>query len=654
MNTVLDNLYKYNTARDIYIYKYINNNNKDNNNNNNLNNNNKKNNDNNNDNNNLNNNNSEGSTVPSFEKYFDKPMESSIYLSNCDTDEINAIISELNSNKSSDLPITVIKKCAHIISPIISKFINAFMEKGIFPEILKVGRVTPIYKKGNPQIFDNYRPVSTLPLFGKIFEKVIYSRLYNYLGAKNILYDKQFGLRKNHSTSHAINYSVNKISKELERGRHIIGIFIDLSKAFDTIDHSKLLCKLYNYGIRGTCHNLIKDYLSQRHQYTHIFNEDSDKDKIVFGVPQGSVLGPLLFLIYINDIVNSSTLGGFVLFADDTNIFIVGNDNIDAFNKANKVLSDIYTYMRSNQLHINMGKCAYMYFRPKPSKNESLSAARTRPVTEHLVLAINGIKIAQVQKIKFLGVIIDENLTWDDQISYLENKLKSCLVLIKRIKKYIPQNQYINIYHSLFLSHLTYAISSWGGVAKYKLNKIFSIQKRCIRILFGKKVSFDDSSYYETCARTRPYVAYSEYKNFCLEHTKPLFNEHNLLTVHNLYIKHTFIETFKILKFRSPYSLYSDYNIKQKTNYRLSRPNIRLKISQNNFLNKSCCIWNLVIDRILEKDKSCDRGYIVPGNTKNSDLTATISFVKKKIVALLRNAQKLGCNETWEDINFSP
>ena len=154
--------------------------------------------------------------LPKFTDYMGPSVSSSIFLTNCSYDEIKLIISEMANGKSSDIPILILKKCSDIISPILTRFYNSFMEAGFFPNLLKVGQISPIFKKGNPQLFDNYRPVSTLPVFSKIFEKIIYKRLYNFLIAKNVLYDKQFGFRKNHSTSHAINYSVNHIVKCIE------------------------------------------------------------------------------------------------------------------------------------------------------------------------------------------------------------------------------------------------------------------------------------------------------------------------------------------------------------------------------------------------------------------------------------------------------
>ena len=170
------------------------------------------------------------------------------------------------------------------------------MSKGIFPDILKVGKITPIYKKDIPELLENYRPVSTLPIFGKIFEKVIYERLYSFMISQNLMTSCQFGFRKSHSTSHALNYSINHIQETLKKKKHVLGIIIDLSKAFDTIDHETLLQKLNHYGIRGNAYMLLKSYLSNRVQYIHALNTDSEKLNVIYGVPQGSVLSHYYFL----------------------------------------------------------------------------------------------------------------------------------------------------------------------------------------------------------------------------------------------------------------------------------------------------------------------------------------------------------------------
>ncbi|NRB82007.1 MAG: hypothetical protein HRU38_25700, partial [Saccharospirillaceae bacterium] len=191
------------------------------------------------------------SKFQSFADYLGPPNKNSIVLFSCSSEEIMKIIAEFDNGKASDIPIRVIKKSSHIISPKLAEYFNKLMMCGIFPDVLKLGKVTPIYKKGNSELLENYRPISTLPIFGKIFEKIIYTRLYSFLTSQNILHKNQFGFRTSHSTSHALNYSVSHISSALKSGKHVLGIFIDLSKAFDTIDHDKLLYKLDKYGIRG-------------------------------------------------------------------------------------------------------------------------------------------------------------------------------------------------------------------------------------------------------------------------------------------------------------------------------------------------------------------------------------------------------------------
>ena len=346
------------------------------------------------------------SALPSFTDYLPKSCTSSIYLQDCDTNEVMEIINELKNGKSSDIPIHVIKKSAHVIAPYLACYFNRCMQEGYFPDELKTGRISPIYKKDNEELLENYRPVSTLPIFGKILEKIIYSRFYSFLISQGIVHENQFGFRKKHSTSHALNYSVDHIQSLISNKKHVLGIFIDLSKAFDTLDHSKLITKLSHYGIRGNALKLISSYLSNRKQFVNVLNENSTKLTVEFGVPQGSVMGPLLFILYINDICNITNKGKFVLFADDTNIFIAADTKNEAFIIANQVLQDVSRYMEVNLLHINVKKCCYMYFSPSKRKKSEPDNHK-----EEQILYINGRVIQHVQQTKFLGVIIDDKLS---------------------------------------------------------------------------------------------------------------------------------------------------------------------------------------------------------------------------------------------------
>ena len=593
--------------------------------------------------------------IPSFTDFLDSRVTESIYMSSCTPEEVSCIIKDLDNGKASDICITVVKQSSKIISHKLCSFFNTFIEKGTFPDLMKIGNICPVYKKGNPQTLGNYRPVSTLPLFGKIFEKIIYSRLYNYLISKNIIYEKQFGFRKGHSTSHAINYSVDNVLKCIENKKHVLGIFIDLSKAFDTLDHEKLMVKLENYGIRGNCYQLMKSYISSRKQYSTFLNTKSDQKTVMYGVPQGSVLGPLLFLLYINDIVNVCSNGTFVLFADDTNIFIAADTEHEVYRLANRVLMNVTKYMVSNQLHINIGKCSYMHFQPNLNNAQRMTCSRTRIYDHSLNLFLNGTKLSKVDKVRFLGVIIDDKLSWEPHIKHLESKLNLCIVMIKRIKKFIPKSHYGTLYHSLFVSHLSYCISAWGGTHQSKLQKIFAIQKRCLRILYGEQLSFDHPEFYQTCARVRTYESHVAEKDFTLEHTKPIFNKHNFLTLHHLYHQSLFMETLKILKWHRPISMFSLLQVNDfSKRHLLIPPKVTLDISKNNFLYKSSLIWNYLIQKVLVSpplDKYT--GTVIPGSIMNSDLSASIGFVKNSSKQFLLNVQKQGDSDEWSPHNFN-
>ena len=584
--------------------------------------------------------------IPDFSTYIDKRISDSLFFEPCSQNEVEQIIKDLENGKASDISIRVLKSCSSTVTPYLTTFYNKFIEMGIFPDILKVGQVTPIFKKGNMQMFQNYRPVSTLPCFGKIFEKVIYSRLYKFVISKNILYENQFGFRSHHSTSHAVNYSIDKITCNIENKNHVLGIFIDLSKAFDTICHEKLLFKLEHYGIRGIPLSLLRSYLSNRQQVTNFNGTKSDLLSVLYGVPQGSVLGPLFFILYINDIINCSKHGHFVMFADDTNIFVAGNSENEAYIKADEVLKELNLYMLSNQLHINTEKCVYMHFKPRYNHNKQRTCARTRIVGSDNQLYLNGSKIKQTNMARYLGIIIDENLDWDGHIEYLQQKLNGSIITIKRIKKFIPQEHYAKLYHSLFISHLTYGISAWGSVSTNRLKKIFSIQKRCIRLLFGEELNFDHAEYYKTCARARSINEQLAPKEYALEHTKPLFTKLKLLTVHNLHKLFMLNEIFKIRKYRYPISLLTLLKHAPDSSRNLRSngiiiPNYHLQISRHQFLYCGSMVWNKINDKTARL-----------GTNIFSDLSISTCMAKKRFKEILLHNQASGQPNLWEKHNL--
>ena len=575
--------------------------------------------------------------LTSFTQFMSKSVDSSIFLEETNTEEVSKIIHNLENRKASDIPIAVIKRPAHLISKTLSRLYNNCMHSGLFPSVFKTGKVIPIYKKDNKECIENYRPVSILPVFGKIFEKIIYNRLYKFFTSRGILHDEQFGFRRGHSTTHALHKSVDFITKSMSDGKHVLGIFIDLSKAFDTLDHQILLHKLFNYGIRGPAHALLTSYLNDRQQYVDFNGVSSDILGIKYGVPQGSILGPLLFLLYMNDIVNCyvSPNVKFVLYADDTNIFVVGPSKESTFHKANEVLDYVTTFMRCNLLHINMSKCCYIHFKPPYESDET--CARVRPYADEAdksrSIFINGTCIQKVTSTKFLGIIIDDKLNWKPHLKYLTNKLRSITGAICRIRKSVPADLYLKIYNALFESHLTYGITVWGVSLKDQPDdKLFIIQKHCIRVLFEDLDAYLAKT--STCARTRPYgkqkLGNLYYQK---EHTKPIFNRLQLLSVQSLFKYFSITELYKIIKFRSPYSLYKQINIsKRDTSFTIILPS-----KTETFLYKASKLWNDIYKKIFDLKVG---------------LCTPVDSIKRKAKLILLDIQSRESVDQWTPKNF--
>ena len=291
-----------------------------------------------------------------------------------------------------------------------------------------------------------------------------------------------------------------------------------------------------------------------------------------------------------------------------------------------------------------MTKCNYIYF-----KSDITNLSTCQRIRENFTLSIDGHMIKQVTCIKFLGVILDENLSWIPHIEHLCKKLRSCIGAIKRIKEALPSSQYINIYHTLFESHISYAISVWGGVSHAALESVFILQKRCVRMLFGRELTFDNPAYYNRCARAR---TYNDLMNpiYELEHTKPIFNEKKLLNIYNLYNYHVAIETFNIIKFRQPYCLFAKMQLSTRT-FTLIQPKVRLDIRLHNFFYKSAYVWNASYPFIFNKKLLTIRGIQVPGSTPGSDITISGSTVKNKLKEILLYIQALGLTDEWDTRN---
>ena len=250
---------------------------------------------------------------------------------------------------------------------------------------MKMAEVILIYKNKNVEQYTNYRPISLLPSLSKIMEKVIYKRVYNFLNLNKLFYPSQYGFRPKCSTTHAIAQLTAHILEALDNKKHTIGVFLDLSKAFDTINHETLLHKLHHYGIRGLALEWFRSYLSGRKQYVHFNGMDSDTEDVTCGVPQGSVLGPLLFIIYTNDLPNALRDSGCILFADDTTLFQSLQDINMIINNLSQELEKLTDWFRANKLSLNINKTNYIIFTNTPNLLPAIN-----PVSyTHLTLPTN-------------------------------------------------------------------------------------------------------------------------------------------------------------------------------------------------------------------------------------------------------------------------
>ena len=280
--------------------------------------------------------------------------------------EFETAFFSLKTNKSAgndDISFNVVKHVFQNISEPLKHIFQISLSKGIVPNKLKIARVTPIHKAGENTDVSNYRPISVLPCFSKILERIMYNRLFDYLNKHNMLYNKQFGFQKANSTDHAIIQLADQLIESFNNNKFTIGVFIDLSKAFDTVDHQILLKKLKHYGVVGINLKWFQSYLSNRKQFIK-FNqtEETNTLNIKCGVPQGSILGPLLFLLYINDLCQVSNILEPIMFADDTNLFYSHENLKTLFHIVNEELNKLNNWFTTNKLSLNTGKTKYTFF----------------------------------------------------------------------------------------------------------------------------------------------------------------------------------------------------------------------------------------------------------------------------------------------------
>ena len=407
-----------------------------------------------------------------FKQYMNPPAIQSIYFHPVKPEEVKKYITSIKTKACGvdDIAPDIVKLTVEAICKPLTHLINLSFKSGIFPTKLKVAKIIPIHKTGDKRKIENKRPISLLNIFAKVYEKAIYDRLYNYIEQFQLISNYQHGFRKNHSTETAIIQFIHNIYKAMEKRHHYIGICIDFSKAFDCLNHKILLSKLENIGVRGPGLALMTDYLSNRKQMTYYNDEYSTPAVLQYGTPQGSQLGPLLFAVYINDLVNCSQILSFALYADDSNAGASGPCLAPLIDTVNVELCHVNNWITVNHLSANNTKLLHLLFTYETN-------------IPNYELKLGESIIPRENHAKLLGLIIDDRLKWSEHTTALSKKLSKLNGVLYLCRKKLSNESLRTIYYSLAYSHISYCIPIWGGTWAQHLKPVITAQKRLLRTI---------------------------------------------------------------------------------------------------------------------------------------------------------------------------
>lgn len=413
------------------------------------------------------------------------------------------LINNLKSDCTSgydNISAKIVKQHADRLVPPITHICNVAISTGKFPLIYKKSQVLPIFKSGDRSCINNYRPISILPTFSKILERVMNNRLNCFLEKFCLLSESQFGFRSKKSTTDAVHELTNYIVTNLDNQNKVIVIFLDIAKAFDTVSVSTLLEKLERMGVRGVALDLFADYLKNRVQYVKINKYVSKCMTIAHGVPQGSILGPTLFLTYINDLCELKLeQGKIITFADDTALLFNGKNWEDVYKFAQLGFNKVATWLNLNFLSLNVEKTKYLTFTLSKLHD---NFANSHTLKKHSCFnqeskLCSCPELQSASEYKYLGVLIDDKLNFRPHINLLANRIRKLMFLFKNIRHIGSEQLIKTVYFAMCQSLLTYCNTSWGGAPKSIMIDLERAQRAVLKVSLSLPFTFPTFDLYK-------------------------------------------------------------------------------------------------------------------------------------------------------------
>ena len=501
-----------------------------------------------------------------YQDYLPNLLFDNIHWTETNETEIKSILSKCNNTKAGPdkLPMQILKKNADFLAPVMKTLCNLSINTGVFPTIHKMGTVIPLYKNKERNKISNYRPICLLNAMSKVLEKVIAIRLMNHLEANNVLSNSQYAYRHGRGTDSAILKLVNNIVNNFEKGEITVAAFLDLSKAFDCVNHEILIKKLEHYGVNGVALNWFTSYLYERQQRVYYHESYSEVKTVNIGVPQGSVLGPILFLTYFQDIGAVTDEDDVILFADDVTTYDSGNDVFQVIQSLNRKLSAMSQWLLANRLSANVIKTEGMIF------------SRKNLYYPLPPLLLYGNPLPFCHSFKFLGVIVDSKLTWKDHVQSIQNKLSSASGILFSIRNKITRSLSRMIYFSIAYPYMIYCNIIWGSCYNRLLIKLFNTQKKLVRLIMKRGRMF---------------------------HSEPLFEKLNLLNLYDILKMSSLVYIYKTLNhlIHSPINFnfrnVQQYNLRNN-NVQLEIPYVRYRHSQLFIHVRGPSLWNDIPESI--------------------------------------------------------